>query len=258
MRFAAAILASVAIHAALAALAVFGLSLSDNDDHTNIALDIGAVELSFAEKERDEMPIAPMPPASPPSVAEPMPPPVSHQPPPPPLLDDDGLVALPPEVALRPLPEAPEPEVKFEILEVKETPEKKTEPEKKPENKPEKKPDAEKKPEPKPEAAAPQSAPREAPKQARVDVQPRSKKKIKPVYPDGARRRGEEGDVVVEISVDENGDVADVKVVTSSGFKDLDEAARKAAKSAKFIPARRGSRPVASAGRLTISFKLTK
>ena len=59
MRFAAAILASVAIHAALAALAVFGLSLSDNDDHTNIALDIGAVELSFAEKERDEMPIAP-------------------------------------------------------------------------------------------------------------------------------------------------------------------------------------------------------
>ena len=108
MRFAAAILASVAIHAALAALAVFGLSLSDNDDHTNIALDIGAVELSFAEKERDEMPIAPMPPAPPPSVAEPMPPPVSHQPPPPPLLDDDGLVALPPEVALRPLPEAPD------------------------------------------------------------------------------------------------------------------------------------------------------
>ena len=244
MRFAAAILASVAIHAALAALAVFGLSLSDNDDHTNIALDIGAVELSFAEKERDEMPIAPMPPAPPPSVAEPMPPPVSHQPPPPPLLDDDGLVALPPEVALRPLPEAPEPEVKFEILEVKDPPEKKAE--------------TEKKPEPKPEAAAPQSAPREAPKQARVDVQPRSKKKIKPVYPDGARRRGEEGDVVVEISVDENGDVADVKVVTSSGFKDLDEAARKAAKSAKFIPARRGSRPVASAGRLTISFKLTK
>ena len=119
MRFAAAILASVAIHAALAALAVFGLSLSDNDDRTNIALDIGAVELSFAEKERDEMPIAPMPPAPPPSVAEPMPPPVSHQPPPPPLLDDDGLVALPPEVALRTLPEAPEPEVKFEILEVK-------------------------------------------------------------------------------------------------------------------------------------------
>ena len=258
MRFAAAILASVAIHAALAALAVFGLSLSDNDDRTNIALDIGAVELSFAEKERDEMPIAPMPPAPPPSVAEPMPPPVSHQPPPPPLLDDDGLVALPPEVALRTLPEAPEPEVKFEILEVKEPPEKKAETEKKPENKPEKKPDAEKKPEPKPDAAAPQSAPREAPKQARVDVQPRSKKKIKPVYPDGARRRGEEGDVVVEISVDENGDVADVKVVTSSGFKDLDEAARKAAKSAKFIPARRGSRPVASAGRLTISFKLTK
>ena len=258
MRFAAAILASVAIHAALAALAVFGLSLSDREDRTNVALDIGAVELSFAEKERDEMPIAPMPPAPPPSVAEPMPPPVSHQPPPPPLLDDDGLVALPPEVALRPLPEAPEPEVKFEILEVKEPPEKKAETEKKPENKPEKKPDAEKKPEPKPEAVASQSTPREAPKQARVDVQPRSKKKIKPVYPDGARRRGEEGDVVVEISVDENGDVADVKVVTSSGFKDLDEAARKAAKSAKFIPARRGSRPVASAGRLTISFKLSK
>lgn len=257
MRFAVAILASAAIHAALAALAVFGLSLSDDDGRTNVTLDIGAVELSFAEKEKDEMPIAPMPPSPPPSAAEPEPPPVSHQPPPPPLLDDDGLVATPPEVAQRPLPEAPEPEVKFDVLEVKEVPEKKAETEKKPENKPEKKPDAEKKLESNAEAM-PQSAPREAPKQARVDVQPRSKKKIKPVYPDGARRRGEEGDVVVEISVDERGDVADVRVVASSGFKDLDEAARKAAKSAKFIPARHGTRPVASVGRLTISFKLNK
>ena len=253
MRFFLAILASVAIHVALAALAVYGLSLSGDEDRTSIALDVGSVELSFAEKERDELPIAPMPPAPPPSVAEPAPPrTASTPPPPPPLLDDDGLDAMPPDFAERPLPDALEPEVKFDILETKDIPENKEEPEKNDQVE-----EKEKKPEPKPEVV-PQSAPAAAPRQAKVDAPPKPKKSIRPVYPDGARRRGEEGDVVVEISVDERGGVVDARVVVSSGFNDLDDAACKAAKTAKFTPARRGSRPVSSVGRLTISFKLTK
>ena len=48
----------------------------------------------------------------------------------------------------------------------------------------------------------------------------------------------------------------DVKVATSSGFAELDEAAMKAARTAKFSPARSGHDPVASTVRLKLQFKL--
>ena len=95
-----------------------------------------------------------------------------------------------------------------------------------------------------------------APRQARLDAPPRPKRNIRPDYPKGARQRGEQGDVILEIRVNAEGTVDDVKVATSSGFIELDEAAVKAAKAAKFSPARSGHDPVASTARLKLQFKL--
>ena len=100
------------------------------------------------------------------------------------------------------------------------------------------------------------SAPTAAPRQARLDAPPKPKRNIKPDYPKGARQRGEQGDVVLEIRVNAEGMVDEVKVATSSGFPELDEAAVRAARAAKFSPARSGHDPVASTARLKLSFKL--
>ena len=135
--------------------------------------------------------------------------------------------------------------------------------EKPPEVKPEKRippdPSSPKFPEPKEERPSlkPQaSTPQPAPRQARLDAPPRPKRNIRPDYPKGARQRGEQGDVVLEIRVNAEGTVDDVKIATSSGFAELDEAAIHAAKAAKFSPARSGHDPVASTARLKLSFKL--
>lgn len=95
-----------------------------------------------------------------------------------------------------------------------------------------------------------------APRQARVDAPPRPKRTIRPDYPKGSRQRGEQGDVVLEIRVSERGVVEAVSVVTSSGFAELDAAAVRAAKAAKFSPARSGRETVASTARLKLQFKL--
>ena len=95
-----------------------------------------------------------------------------------------------------------------------------------------------------------------APRQARLDAPPRPKRNIRPDYPKGARQRGEQGDVVLEIRVNAEGTVDGVKVAVSSGFAELDEAAVKAARTAKFSPARSGHDPIASTVRLKLQFKL--
>ena len=137
--------------------------------------------------------------------------------------------------------------------------------EKPPEVKPERRlppdPSAPKFPEPKEEPRQliphPSSLiPPAAPRHARLDAPPKPKRNIRPDYPKGARQRGEQGDVILEINVNAEGTVDDVKVATSSGFAELDEAAVKAARAAKFSPARSGHDPVASTARLKLQFKL--
>ena len=98
--------------------------------------------------------------------------------------------------------------------------------------------------------------PQIAPRQARLDAPPKPKRSIRPDYPKGARQRGEQGDVILEIRVNAEGTVDGVKVAVSSGFAELDEAAVKAARTAKFSPARSGHDPVASTVRLKLQFKL--
>lgn len=98
--------------------------------------------------------------------------------------------------------------------------------------------------------------PAPAPVQARVDAPPRPKRAIRPDYPKGSRQRGEQGDVVIEMTVNPQGEVDKAAVVTTSGFPELDEAALRAVRSARFSPARSGSEPVSSTARLTLTFRL--
>ena len=95
-----------------------------------------------------------------------------------------------------------------------------------------------------------------APRQARVDVPPRPKRTIRPDYPRGARQRGEQGDVALEVDVNEAGTVDDVRVVASSGFAELDAAAVAAVRKARFAPGRSGSAAVPSSVGLKLSFRL--
>jgi len=108
----------------------------------------------------------------------------------------------------------------------------------------------------KPVETAPISPAAPAPRQARVDAPPRPKRAIRPEYPKHARERGEEGDVILSLSVTAEGTVSSVAIATSSGHPDLDEAAVRAARAARFTPARLKDAPVASTARLTLSFCL--
>lgn len=91
---------------------------------------------------------------------------------------------------------------------------------------------------------------------AKVISAPKAIGRIEPVYPRSARRRGREGIVTIEAAVEETGQVGDVAVVATSGHDDLDSAAIKAVRKAKFLPANDNGQSVAAKLRLTFNFRL--
>lgn len=91
---------------------------------------------------------------------------------------------------------------------------------------------------------------------AKVISAPKAIGRIEPVYPRSARRRGREGIVTIEAAVEETGQVGDVAVVATSGHDDLDSAAIKAVRKAKFVPANDNGQSVAAKLRLTFNFRL--
>jgi protein TonB len=92
--------------------------------------------------------------------------------------------------------------------------------------------------------------------QAKVVSVPMALNRIVPVYPRSARRRGREGEVTVEISVSDSGEVSGVEVIAGSGYKDLDSAAVSAVRTARFAPATEDGVQVHGRLRLTFEFKL--
>jgi TonB family protein len=78
-----------------------------------------------------------------------------------------------------------------------------------------------------------------------------------PPYPRLARQLGQEGQVILSVEIDAKGLVGEVKVVKSSGYKSLDDAAVKTVRGWIFIPATKKGRPVASRVEIPIRFKLT-
>ena len=79
----------------------------------------------------------------------------------------------------------------------------------------------------------------------------------KPTYPMLARRRGEQGVVLLRVHVRADGSVAEVTVTQSSGFSQLDDSAlRTVRESWRFIPARLDGIPVESWVEVPIRFVL--
>lgn len=74
-------------------------------------------------------------------------------------------------------------------------------------------------------------------------------------YTEIARRVGIEGQVVIKVIVDENGDVIDAEVVKKL-FDDLDRISLEAARQLKFIPGRQRGKPVKVQVHIPINFKL--
>jgi periplasmic protein TonB len=78
-----------------------------------------------------------------------------------------------------------------------------------------------------------------------------------PQYPTDARKRGEEGRVILLVAVNEKGLVDSVSILTSSGYPSLDTAALKCVKRWKFVPAKKGDVAVASDVEIPIRFTLS-
>lgn len=78
-------------------------------------------------------------------------------------------------------------------------------------------------------------------------------------YPSQSRRLGEEGNVVISILVQPDNTVGEVKVVQSSGFERLDNAAVEwYQKRGRFLAAMKDGHPIASWKTITVKFQLKK
>jgi protein TonB len=103
---------------------------------------------------------------------------------------------------------------------------------------------------------APPAPAAEAVSQARFDAD--YLKNPAPAYPPLSRRMGEEGKVILRVSVNAQGSAENIDIKTSSGSQRLDDAAVNTVMRWKFIPAKRGETPVQSWVLVPIIFKLEK
>jgi protein TonB len=78
----------------------------------------------------------------------------------------------------------------------------------------------------------------------------------KPEFPALSRRRSEEGRVVLAVEIRADGSHGDIRIVQSSGHSRLDQSGVQALKKARFIPATRGGKPVASTKQIAFTFRL--
>jgi protein TonB len=90
--------------------------------------------------------------------------------------------------------------------------------------------------------------------EASVDIS--SKNMNPPRYPPAAFRAGIQGEVILIIDVDANGNVTNVSVERSSRNRDLDRAAMEAARKWSFRSAESGGKKVAGRVRVPVNFAL--
>ncbi|QDX80545.1 hypothetical protein B9N43_04325 [Denitratisoma sp. DHT3] len=77
-----------------------------------------------------------------------------------------------------------------------------------------------------------------------------------PRYPPMSRRRREQGNVTLRVFVSAEGSAERIEIQASSGFERLDQAAREAVESWRFVPARRGQQRVAAWVLVPIQFAM--
>jgi len=92
-----------------------------------------------------------------------------------------------------------------------------------------------------------------------VYLPPQLLKKVEPPYPSSAREKGMEGTAVVRVEILENGQVGEAQVKRSSGCEELDEAALKAVRKWRFVPAKNKEtgEPVKCFTNFPVVFRLT-
>jgi periplasmic protein TonB len=89
-----------------------------------------------------------------------------------------------------------------------------------------------------------------------VKAKPNYLKNPEPTYPAAARRRHQEGLVLISVHVTAQGRAEKVEIKQSSGYPLLDEAALNAVRNWEFIPARIGTIALASEIEVPVRFKL--
>jgi protein TonB len=104
--------------------------------------------------------------------------------------------------------------------------------------------------------AATESAPSTAAEATVVMATPRYRDNPLPVYPRLARKRGIQGTVILEVFVEADGRVGDLRVAESSRHTMLDRAAMKTVRRWLFEPGREGQRAAAMWVRVPVDFRL--
>jgi len=89
-----------------------------------------------------------------------------------------------------------------------------------------------------------------------VFAQPRYSENPKPLYPQEARKKGYEGEVLLRVEVLSNGRVREIEVRRSSGHEVLDRSAIAAVKQWRFVPAKKGETPIPVWVNIPITFQL--
>ena len=78
----------------------------------------------------------------------------------------------------------------------------------------------------------------------------------RPDYPENARAKGWEGTVRLQILVNTDGRVEEVRIVASSGYAELDQTAQRAVRSWRFSPALKNGNPIAAWATVPVVFDL--
>jgi protein TonB len=91
-----------------------------------------------------------------------------------------------------------------------------------------------------------------------VMAKPLYRKNPTPNYPRRARRKGYQGNVILEVLVDEKGNVRDLKVFKSSGYESLDRSALTSVRKWLFEPGTRNGQTAKMWVRVPIRFQLTE
>jgi len=87
-------------------------------------------------------------------------------------------------------------------------------------------------------------------------ARPRYAENPKPIYPQEAREKGHEGEVVLRVEVLSNGKVGQIEVRKSSGYELLDHSALTTVKQWRFIPAKKGDVAIPLWVNIPIKFQL--
>jgi protein TonB len=88
------------------------------------------------------------------------------------------------------------------------------------------------------------------------EAQPEYSKNPPISYPNRARKKGYEGTVLLEVLVNRNGTVDDLRILASSGYAILDSSAVKSVKTWSFKPAKKGKNTVDMWVQVPVRFKL--